>query len=75
MAFNGASAAASSPRNDFVTQVLASIGRFFLIQLRNDRGLTRHDMRSILIRKGVILNFLGFLKVIGPIVSVSSVQP
>ena len=75
MAFNGASAAASSPRNDFVTQVLASMGRFFLIQSKKDLGLTRHEMRSILMRNGVILNFLGFLKVIGPIVSVSSVQP
>ena len=37
--------------------------------------VTRHEMRSILMRNGVILNFLGFLKVIGPIVSVSSVQP
>ena len=52
-----------------------SMGFFFLIQLRNDRGLTRHEMRSILMRNGVILNFFGFLNVIGPIVSVSSVQP
>ena len=52
-----------------------SIGFFFLIQSRNDRGLTRHEMRSILMRNGVILNFFGFLNVIGPIVSVSSVQP
>ena len=50
-------------------------GRFFFNQSRKLRGFTRQEMRSILIKKGVILNFLGFLKVIGPIVSVSSVQP
>ena len=50
-------------------------GLLLLNPVRNDRGLTRHEMRSILMRNGVILNFFGFLNVIGPIVSVSSVQP